>query len=57
MMKTVSGDPALHELAAIWLPDSCGCAECRDAGSGQRLVSITDLPADVSLTTIRAAGD
>jgi gamma-butyrobetaine dioxygenase len=57
MMKTVSGDPALHELAAIWLRDSCGCAECRDAGSGQRLVSITDLPADVWLTTIRAAGD
>jgi len=22
MMKTVSGDPALHELAAIWLRDS-----------------------------------
>jgi gamma-butyrobetaine dioxygenase len=57
MMKAASGDPALHGLAAIWLRDSCCCTECRDAGSGQRLVSITDLPADVWLTTTRAAGD
>ena len=56
-MKANSGDPALHGLAAIWLRDSCCCTECRDAGSGQRLVSITDLPADVWLTTTRAAGD
>jgi gamma-butyrobetaine dioxygenase len=56
-METASGDPVLHGLAAIWLRDSCGCAECRDAGSGQRLVSITDLPADVWLATTRAVGD
>jgi gamma-butyrobetaine dioxygenase len=57
MMKTDPGDPALHGLAPIWLRDSCGCAECRDSVSGQRLLSITDLPADVWLTTTRAAGD
>ena len=56
-MKTASGDSALRGLAAIWLRDSCGCPECRDAGSGQRLVSIIDLPADVWLTATRAAGD
>ena len=57
MMKTASSDPALHGLAPIWLRDSCGCPECRDVSSGQRLVSITDLPADVWLTRTRAVGD
>ena len=42
-MKTAYGDPALDGLAAILLRDSCGCAECRDFSSGQRLGSITDL--------------
>jgi gamma-butyrobetaine dioxygenase len=56
-MKTASGDPALHGLAAILLRDSCGCAECRDSGSGQRLGSITDLPADVSVVKTRTAGN
>jgi len=56
-MKTASGDPALDGLAAILLRDSCGCAECRDFGSGQRLGSITDVPADVSVLETRAAGD
>jgi gamma-butyrobetaine dioxygenase len=55
-MKTASGDPALHGLAAILLRDSCGCAECRDAGSGQRLGSITDLPADVSVIGVDPHG-
>jgi gamma-butyrobetaine dioxygenase len=56
-MKTASGDPALHGLAAILLRDSCGCAECRDAGSGQRLGSVTDLPAEVSVIETSTAGD
>jgi DUF971 family protein len=56
-MKTASGDPALHGLAAILLRDSCGCAECRDSGSGQRLGGITDLPADVSVVETRTAGN
>ncbi|WP_045876426.1 TauD/TfdA family dioxygenase [Pseudofrankia sp. DC12] len=25
-------------LPAVWLRDACGCAECRDPGTGQRLV-------------------
>ena len=56
-MKTASDDPGLRGFAAIWLRDSCGCSECRDASSGQRLRSISDLPAEVSLTSVRAAGD
>src|ERR1700723_3509524 len=42
------GRPAiLHGLPAIWLRGNCQCADCLDSGSGQRLVGITDLPADV----------
>jgi gamma-butyrobetaine dioxygenase len=56
-MKTASGDPALRGLAAILLRDSCGCAECRDTASGQRLGSVTDLPAEVSVIETSTAGD
>jgi gamma-butyrobetaine dioxygenase len=56
-MKTAPVDPALPLLAAILLRDSCGCAECRDSGSGQRLGSVTDLPADVSVIEARAVGN
>jgi gamma-butyrobetaine dioxygenase len=56
-VKTAPVDPALPLLAAILLRDSCGCAECRDSGSGQRLGSITDLPADVSVIEARAVGN
>jgi gamma-butyrobetaine dioxygenase len=56
-MKTAPVDPALPLLAAILLRDSCSCAECRDSGSGQRLGSITDLPADVCVIEARAVGN
>jgi gamma-butyrobetaine dioxygenase len=56
-MKTAPVDPALPLLAAILLRDSCCCPECRDAGSGQRLGSVTDLPADVSVREARAVGN
>ncbi len=52
-----TADPALPGFPAIWLRDCCVCAECRDPGSGQRLRGITDLPADVTVTGTRAAGD
>ncbi len=55
-MKTAAHDPALGGLPAILLRDSCECAECRDAGSGQRLGSVTDLPADVSVARTAVAG-
>ena len=56
-MRTTEDDPVLRGLAPIVLRDGCRCAECRDPGSGQRLVSITDLPADVSVISASAAGD
>ena len=56
-MKTAPVDPALPLVAAILLRDSCDCAECRDSSSGQRLRSITDLPADVFVSEARAVGD
>jgi len=49
-MKAASDEPVLNGLAPIVLRDGCDCAECRDSASGQRLRSITDLPAQVSVT-------
>jgi gamma-butyrobetaine dioxygenase len=34
-------------ISALWLRASCPCPSCLDPGSGQRLVNITDVPADV----------
>ena len=40
-----------HEtrLPALWLRDHCQGAECRDPGNGQRLLNITDIPADTRI--------
>ena len=35
-------DPA--SLPALWLRDNCGCTDCREPRSGQKLFQITDLP-------------
>jgi gamma-butyrobetaine dioxygenase len=48
---------ALFGLPAIWLRDNCQCARCRDPATGERLVSITDLPRDVSVVTSSRSGD
>jgi gamma-butyrobetaine dioxygenase len=37
-------------FAAAWLRANCPCRRCRDPHSGQRLVSLTDLPARVRVT-------
>src|SRR5258708_21224773 len=44
-------------LPAIWLRVNCRCAHCWDSRNGERLVSITDLPREVSVSTARRAGD
>jgi gamma-butyrobetaine dioxygenase len=44
-------------LPAIWLRDNCGCPECRDPGSGQRLTSISDLSANVFITAVHQTGN
>ena len=45
-----------YGLPAIWLRDNCGCAQCRDPGTGARLTSIGDLPADVFITAVHQTG-
>jgi gamma-butyrobetaine dioxygenase len=55
-MKTAGHDLALDGLPAILLRDLCECATCRDAASGQRLGSVTDLPAGVSVASTAVAG-
>ncbi|MGN6174396.1 MAG: TauD/TfdA family dioxygenase [Streptosporangiaceae bacterium] len=47
--------PALRGLAVVWLRANCPCATCQDPGSGQRLVSITELPCDVTVTGVVAS--
>ena len=49
-------DP-LAGLAPAWLRANCPCGQCRDARSGQRLVSITDVPADAGLAAVAVTGD
>lgn len=47
----------LHSLDAAWLRDNCQCASCRDPASGQRLISITDLAPDVTVTRAMQEAD
>ena len=35
---------------ALWLRDNCGCTECRDAGTGQRLFDVSALPTPIEVT-------
>jgi gamma-butyrobetaine dioxygenase len=44
-------------LPAIWLRDNCGCARCRDPASGERLTSVGDLAAGVSILAMHRTGD
>jgi gamma-butyrobetaine dioxygenase len=39
-------------LAAAWLRANCPCDRCQDPGSGQRLASPADLPAEVRVTAV-----
>jgi gamma-butyrobetaine dioxygenase len=56
-MNSIPDVPALRGFAAIWLRSNCGCRACQDPASGQRLASITDVPADTSIRSARLAGD
>jgi Taurine catabolism dioxygenase TauD, TfdA family/Gamma-butyrobetaine hydroxylase-like, N-terminal len=44
-------------LPAVWLRDNCRCAECLDPVTGQRLRSVTDLPAGLTVSQVAVAGD
>ena len=43
-------------FAATWLRANCPCGRCRDPASGQRLVSLTDLPAPVRVAALAESG-
>jgi gamma-butyrobetaine dioxygenase len=45
------------EVPAIWLRDACPCAECRHAGSGQRLHSVLELDPSTVVTAVAIDGD
>jgi gamma-butyrobetaine dioxygenase len=53
-MRNLASSPAacVAGLLPAWLRDNCPCPGCRDPVSGQRLISITEQAADV---TIKAA--
>jgi gamma-butyrobetaine hydroxylase len=50
-------DLSHSRLAAIWLRDHCQMATSRDSASGQRLLNITDIPDDVSISKAMLEGD
>lgn len=52
----LSVDGAEIALDPTWLRDRCACAECRDAGSGQRLFDIADLPVGLRVESARVSG-
>lgn len=55
MTEAIVNEPLadrLLALPAIWLRDNCGCLECRDPHSGQKLLKVTDLPEYVSIDAI-----
>ncbi|WP_051944561.1 2-trimethylaminoethylphosphonate dioxygenase [Streptacidiphilus rugosus] len=39
------------ELPALWLRDNCGCPECRDPRTGQKLFQVNELPEKPSVET------
>jgi gamma-butyrobetaine dioxygenase len=51
------GAGAVPGFGASWLRANCPCPQCRDPGSGQRLVSLTDLPPGGRVTAVTPEGD
>jgi gamma-butyrobetaine dioxygenase len=45
------------EFPFLWLRDNCRCAQCRHAGSGQRLLDTLDIPDDIRPQSVGAEGD
>jgi gamma-butyrobetaine dioxygenase len=42
-------------MHAAWLRGNCPCALCRDPVSGQRLLPIADIPADIAVAEVIAS--
>jgi hypothetical protein len=51
-MPSQATRPPLAGMPAVWLRDNCPCPLCRDPVSGQRLLHITDIPADVAVAEV-----
>ena len=50
-------DRATRRFHAVWLRDNALDAETRDPGNGQRLITLGDIPRDVSIAGARVEGD
>jgi gamma-butyrobetaine dioxygenase len=55
-MPSQATRPPLVGMPAVWLRDNCPCPHCRDPVSGQRLLHITDIPADIAVAEVVASG-
>jgi gamma-butyrobetaine dioxygenase len=42
----------IRRFPPIWLRDNCGCDQCRDPHSGQKLFTINDIPADLAVASV-----
>lgn len=55
-MRSQATRPPLVGMPAVWLRDNCPCPLCRDPVSGQRLLHITDIPADIAVAEVVLSG-
>ena len=45
-------DASLSRLPAIWLRDHCQMPSSRNPDNGQRLINITDIPAEIEIAAV-----
>ena len=53
---TITDGPTTARFHAIWLRDNAWDSETRDAGNGQRLITLQDIPADTHITKAVISG-
>ena len=49
-------DGAVSELMALWLRDHCQMPASRNPANGQRLINITEIPADIAIAEVQLEG-
>jgi gamma-butyrobetaine dioxygenase len=54
-LELVAGGRPLR-FPAAWLRDNCPCRQCRDPGTGQKLIDVTGMPNGLAITLIEDAG-
>ncbi|MDG2341171.1 MAG: gamma-butyrobetaine hydroxylase-like domain-containing protein, partial [Paracoccaceae bacterium] len=50
-------DGKIHRFHAIWLRDNSQSAETRDPNNGQRLITMSDISADIAVASAELEGD